>query len=82
MTTGDDDLDEDELSDDGSADDSTEISCPYCGELVEITLDPGGGAVQEYVEDCQVCCRPMRLVVRYRRGGEAEVSAVAEDEEI
>ena len=35
--------------------------CPYCGESIEIALDPGGGAAQEYVEDCEVCCRPIEI---------------------
>jgi cysteine-rich CPXCG protein len=74
---------EEELSEDehAAADDTAEVSCPYCGELVEIALDAGGGAVQHYVEDCQVCCRPMRINVRYGRGGEASATATAEDEE-
>ena len=46
---------------DGTADTEAEVHCPYCGEIVEIGLDPGGGMVQEYVEDCQVCCRPWRV---------------------
>ena len=74
---------EEELGDaePGAADDVAEVSCPYCGELVEIALDAGGGAVQRYVEDCAVCCRPMRIDVRYDRGGEATATATAEDEE-
>ena len=28
---------------------------------------------QEYVEDCQVCCRPWRVVVTYLPDGTAEV---------
>ncbi|MCI0998028.1 CPXCG motif-containing cysteine-rich protein [Pseudomonas sp. ICMP22404] len=34
--------------------------CPYCGEEVETTVDLSGGD-QEYVEDCQVCCRPIKF---------------------
>ena len=34
-----------------------ELECPYCGEWVTIFIDPGGGAVQTYEEDCPVCCR-------------------------
>jgi len=37
--------------------DTVEIICPYCGELNEIFLDYSGGDYQQYVEDCQVCCR-------------------------
>jgi hypothetical protein len=50
-----------------------QVICPYCGEAVEITLDPGGGLIQEYVEDCQVCCRPWQVHVRYEASGGAEV---------
>ena len=54
-------------------DTEAEVSCPYCGETVVLGLDPGGGAAQEYVEDCQVCCRPCRVRVRYDDTGAAEV---------
>jgi hypothetical protein len=39
------------------------LSCPYCGEPVEVAVDEGGGAVQSYVEDCPVCCRPWQVEV-------------------
>ncbi|CRM24781.1 MULTISPECIES: CPXCG motif-containing cysteine-rich protein [Pseudomonas] len=32
--------------------------CPYCGETVETMVDLSGGD-QVYIEDCQVCCRPI-----------------------
>jgi hypothetical protein len=66
---------------DGTADTEAEVRCPYCGEIVEIGLDPGGGTVQEYVEDCQVCCRPWRVLVSYQPDGSASVSLEAEDVE-
>jgi cysteine-rich CPXCG protein len=59
---------------DGTADTSVSASCPYCGELVHINLDPGSGAVQEYIEDCEVCCRPWKVVVRFQADGTAEVT--------
>lgn len=49
------------------------VICPWCGEEVEITLDPGGGQDQEYVEDCEVCCRPWLVHVRLDASGNAEV---------
>jgi Cysteine-rich CPXCG len=49
------------------------VTCPYCGEECAITLDPGGGGDQEYVEDCPVCCRPWSVVVTYSEDGAAEV---------
>jgi hypothetical protein len=56
-----------------------EVTCPYCGEPQEINVDPSGGSKQHYTEDCQVCCRPWRVAVRFR-GGEPEVRLSAEDE--
>ena len=34
------------------------IDCPYCGELISISIDPSTGN-DAYIEDCQVCCRPI-----------------------
>lgn len=39
------------------------VSCPYCGERIEVAVDASAGD-QDYVEDCQVCCRPIGLHVR------------------
>jgi hypothetical protein len=36
------------------------IRCPYCGEENTLLIDPSLGE-QDYVEDCQVCCQPMRV---------------------
>lgn len=37
--------------------------CVYCLEVNEVVVDASGGLNQEYVEDCQVCCRPNRLTI-------------------
>jgi hypothetical protein len=58
---------------DGTADTEAEASCPCCGATVTLVLDPGGGALQEYVEDCEVCCRPWAVRVSYHDDGSAEV---------
>lgn len=54
-------------------DEEAEVHCPWCGEPVDITLDPWGGAEQSYVEDCEVCCRPWAVTVRWSRSGRARV---------
>jgi hypothetical protein len=42
-------------------DDSYSVSCPYCGEEVEIYLEPD---VQgSFVQDCEVCCNPWMVRV-------------------
>lgn len=38
------------------------LSCPYCGECYVTCIDLTNGACV-YVEDCQVCCQPMELVI-------------------
>jgi hypothetical protein len=64
---------------DGTADTTGQVLCPYCGAPNEIALDPGSGASQEYVEDCQVCCRPWDVRVTYGEDGSAEISVEAAD---
>ena len=77
-------LHEDEDEDEGGGDgdefiEDTEVggafnsSCPYCGEVVSIFLDPAGGSAQDYVEDCSVCCQPMTVRVRFVAEGQADV---------
>lgn len=36
------------------------IHCPFCAEAITILIDTSAGN-QEYIEDCQVCCRPMQI---------------------
>ena len=73
-----DDLDEDFPSGDGSAETSATVVCPYCGEIAGISVDPGGGSLQQYVEDCEVCCNPWQVTVRFVEGA-AFVEATALD---
>jgi len=42
--------------------------CPHCGAEVSVLLDPTVPA-QAYIEDCEVCCRPIAL--HYTADGEA-----------
>ena len=64
---------------DGVADLEAVVHCPYCGEPNEIAIDPGGGEVQDYVEDCQVCCQPWHVHVSYDADGRADVFVDAAD---
>ena len=42
-------------------DDSFLVTCPYCGEEVEIYLEPD--VKGSFVQDCEVCCNPWRVSV-------------------
>lgn len=60
---------------------NTGVSCPYCGEWIEVYVDTGGARNQDYTEDCSVCCRPIRMRVTIDfETGEAEVIACSEDD--
>ncbi len=52
--------------------------CIYCLQINEMLVDPSGGMRQELVQDCEVCCRPNRLVVTIdEESGAAEVEVGA-----
>jgi hypothetical protein len=53
------------------------IPCPYCGESIEILVDCTQD-IQEYIEDCEVCCSPIRLTIQ--AGGQQGVEVVARQE--
>jgi len=48
------------------------IQCPYCWEQIEILIDCSVDN-QEYIEDCQVCCRPIVFNVQVVANGEANI---------
>ena len=39
------------------------VSCPYCGERFDTTVDLSAGD-QNYIEDCYVCCRPIQFDIK------------------
>ena len=41
------------------------FQCAGCGEWNQTAVDESAGGSQTYVEDCQVCCRPNLLRVRF-----------------
>ena len=58
---------------------SVDIQCPYCGETITVLVDDSAGE-QHYIEDCQVCCRPIVVVVRFDDAGDIEVEVRREDD--
>ncbi|GAA5317564.1 MAG: CPXCG motif-containing cysteine-rich protein [Candidatus Pelagadaptatus aseana] len=53
------------------------IGCPYCGESIQVLIDPED-AGQQYIEDCQVCCRPITFSVSV--GMDGELTVIVKDE--
>jgi len=55
------------------------VSCPYCGETIEVLIDQEE-AGQQYIEDCQVCCRPITFRISMDEQGELMVSVHDEND--
>ena len=54
-------------------------TCDSCGEEIVIPLDPSEGQIQEYVEDCPVCCNPNVVHVSWN-DDQADVWATPEQD--
>ena len=55
------------------------VSCPYCGESIEVLIDHEE-AGQQYIEDCQVCCKPITFSVVEGMEGQLSVTVFDENE--
>lgn len=56
-----------------------EVSCPYCGESFEALIDCSVSH-QQYIEDCEVCCRPINFDVTVIEEGDIYLSTTHENE--
>lgn len=56
-----------------------DIECPYCGETISLVLDASAGA-QRYIEDCQVCCRPITVDLDVDADGDPLVRVQSEED--
>ena len=52
------------------------VTCPYCGEQVEICVEEDVRG--SFVQDCEVCCNPWRVRVS-RESGERQVDVSRAD---
>lgn len=59
-----------------AVDDNPLVTCPYCGEQLEIYIEPD--VVGRFVQDCEVCCNPW-LVHVVREGAERHVEVSRAD---
>lgn len=55
------------------------IQCPYCGEGITVVAD-SSDAGQSYIEDCEVCCRPITLSLSTSGAGELSLKARNEND--
>jgi len=59
--------------------DPREIDCPYCGETIEVFIDTSE-LPSRYIEDCQVCCRPINFDVSEDYEGDIAVRVSGEND--
>ena len=55
------------------------FSCPHCGVDLSIRLDASGGRRQQLIQDCEICCRPIRIEVRLEGDEVTEFSAETDE---
>ena len=55
------------------------VNCPYCGEAIDVLIDDQD-AGDQYIEDCQVCCRPITFTVSVDSAGHLSVSVRDEND--
>jgi hypothetical protein len=58
-------------------DDRFLVTCPYCGEAVEIYVEPDVEGL--LVQDCEVCCNPWQLRVWSDDDGERHLGVARAD---
>jgi len=56
-----------------------ESYCPYCGEIISLLIDPSM-QLQEYVEDCQVCCSPIVISIEVTHNEDILINTRKENE--
>ena len=55
------------------------VQCPYCGESIGVLVDHSV-PLQNYIEDCQVCCRPINFRVAVDVDGNVDMLVMTDNE--
>ncbi len=50
------------------------FDCPYCWERISVLVD-NTAREQSYIEDCEVCCRPIVLDINLDSDGHVVLAA-------
>ncbi|MFN7956167.1 MAG: CPXCG motif-containing cysteine-rich protein [bacterium] len=52
--------------------DEVAVACPYCGESIDLVIDPS--TTGSFVQDCDVCCNPWAVTVERDADGDPFVT--------
>jgi hypothetical protein len=55
------------------------ITCPYCGEILDVLIDDSSGP-QSYYEDCSVCCAPIFFILTEDENGKIQANVKRDDD--
>lgn len=55
-----------------SAGDWVQVRCPYCGQVLELLIDPLERG--RLIEDCTVCCNPCQITIERDEWGDPQVT--------
>jgi hypothetical protein len=47
--------------------------------MIKVLIDPSDSQ-QQYIEDCQVCCKPINFLISESTNGELDVQVYSDDE--
>jgi formate dehydrogenase maturation protein FdhE len=50
------------------SEEETSATCPYCSSPISLIIETFSGG-QTYVEDCEVCCKPMQITFKVSNAG-------------
>jgi hypothetical protein len=58
------------LNEEMQTDDIINWICQYCGEENQVWVDLTVLEDQDFIEDCEVCCRPNRILIKHDKEDE------------
>jgi hypothetical protein len=56
---------------------SGSVQCPYCGQDFELAIETSQPE-QQFITDCEICCRPLRVCVTCEAGEILDLRAEAD----
>ena len=56
-----------------------EFACPHCGVNLSVRLDVTGGPKLGFTQDCETCCRPIKIRIEFEADDVVSFSAEPED---
>lgn len=54
--------------------------CPYCGSENSLAIDYSAGEEQEFVSECEMCCKPIVVKIRLENMDVADFRVEKENE--